>query len=65
MGFPNKGLVELNARWQQTAHPHAIGEGQTYYWFCPSCHEQGKVPSSLGGAMSDSLAHKSHCPAIG
>lgn len=58
-------LPELNARWQQTEKPHAIGEGQTYYWFCPLCHEQGRVASTLGGAMSGSLAHKSHCTAIG
>lgn len=58
-------LIELNVHWQDTDHPHAVGEGQTYYWFCPSCREQGKRAMSLLGAMSDSLAHKSHCPAVG
>lgn len=57
-------LSSLNARWVATGKPHAIGEGDAYHWFCPTCQERGRTRMALIGAMSAALAHKNHCSAV-
>lgn len=57
-------LQTLNARWEQTDKPHAVGEGDAWHWACPQCQGQGRTKMALVGAMSDALAHKNKCPSV-
>ena len=57
-------LADLNERWRATGKPHAIGDGDGWVWCCPWCRKGGRTKLPLHAAMSDSLAHKQHCPAV-
>lgn len=58
------GLFDINARWRDTGHPHAIVDQETGRWhsYCPYCDttsEDGHAEQL--GAMSDAIAHKNRC----
>lgn len=57
-------LRTLNARWKQTGKPHAVGEADSWHWFCPQCREEGRTRMALIGAMNDALAHKHKCSSV-
>ena len=58
------GLLDINMRWHDTGHPHAIFDEGTRRWHshCPRCgttSEDGHADEL--GAMSDAIAHKNRC----
>ena len=60
------GLWEINARWAQTGHPHAICDEGTGLWhgYCPRCeitNEDGHEDQLA--AMNEAITHKSQCSA--
>lgn len=57
-------LHDLNARWQETGHPFAVGESEEYQTYCPRCEHRGSTAQSLTGAMSAALTHKKDCPGL-
>ena len=59
------GLPEINARWAELEHSHAVlTDDDRYQWHCPRCHSTGVTRLPLLGAMNSALAHKNRCPAV-